>query len=350
VTGPDFHAARAPLHTVSVLNWNIYVGTNVDAVLVALASPDPADDVPAMLAAIERFQATDFATRAEAIADRIAHKRPHVVGLQEVSEISVDLTALGVPIVIDLDFLAVLQAALAARGLRYEVAAAVTNTVATPLPGIRLVDHDVLLADPARADVVSTIARNFAVSLGVVAPGVEIKRGWVAATASVDGRTYTFVNTHLEAGAGEPFSRIRAAQALELMAALDGAAPVVLMGDLNDEVGSPMYAVVAGAGFVDLWAALRPGAPGLTCCHDSDLSNPVATFDQRIDYVLTRGFDAGKPHPRGQITIVGEVPADRLAGPAYPIWPSDHAGLAATLLAPPQGVIMAAAATARREP
>ena len=32
-----------------------------------------------------------------------------------------------------------------------------------------------------------------------------------------------------------------------------------------------------------------------------------------------------------KIDRFGNVPSDRLAGPAYPIWPSDHAGLLAAL-------------------
>jgi hypothetical protein len=33
----------------------------------------------------------------------------------------------------------------------------------------------------------------------------------------------------------------------------------------------------------------------------------------------------------GQISRTGELPADRVAGPDHPIWPSDHAGLIAQL-------------------
>ncbi len=346
ISGPA--APEAAVHvrgpsagSLSVLDWNVYVGADVDAVIAALVSPEPADDLPALLAAVETLGATDFPTRAAAIADRIARKRPHVVGFQEISTITVDLTGFGLPVDVELDFLAILQAALADRGLDYAVASAVTNTVAAPLPGVTLVDRDVLLVDPARVTVTSTDAQNFSINLGEVAPGVEIKRGWASATATVDGRPYTFVNTHLESGAGEPFASIRAAQASQLMAALGAAAPVIVMGDLNDEAGSPMYAVATGAGFVDVWAALRPGAPGLTCCHAPDLSNRIARFDQRIDYVLARGFGSGTPDLRGQVTILGDVPGDRVAGPAHAIWPSDHAGLSATLRVPADGSAIA---------
>jgi len=94
-----------------------------------------------------------------------------------------------------------------------------------------------------------------------------------------------------------------------------------------------MYGVLAGAGFTDTWTAMHPGAgaDGLTCCHVADLSDPVANFDQRIDYVWTRGFARDDGKVQGSIDRFGNVPADRLTGPAYQIWPSDHAGLVASL-------------------
>jgi hypothetical protein len=110
--------------------------------------------------------------------------------------------------------------------------------------------------------------------------------------------------------------------------------PTILMGDLNDQPGTPMYRVLAGAGFTDAWDAFRPGVAGYTCCHAADLSDHVARFTQRIDYVLARGLgDEGKAG-MGSIAIVGDQPADRVSGPAGFIWPSDHAGLAANLLLP----------------
>jgi hypothetical protein len=54
-------------------------------------------------------------------------------------------------------------------------------------------------------------------------------------------------------------------------------------------------------------------------------------LDARIDYVFARDFSGGIIGVRGQIDRFGDVPADRVAGSAYPVWPSDHAGLIATL-------------------
>ncbi|MGH7568603.1 MAG: endonuclease/exonuclease/phosphatase family protein [Gemmatimonadales bacterium] len=326
---------------ISALSRNIYIGANVDAVIQALASPDPTDDLPALNAAVMTLQQTAFPARAEALADEIATHRPHVVGLQEVEQLAIDLRALGLPVKIDLDFLAILQAALAARGLNYAVAAKVRAVEAAPIPGITVLDHEVLLVDAARVTVgPAKIERTFTANLGVVAPGVNLKRGWVQINVTIDGMPMTVASTHLEAGDLPGLELLRAAQATELMAFLGAASPAILLGDLNDDEGSPMYQVVTGAGFVDAWRALRPGARGLTCCHVADLSNTVAgkEFDQRIDYVLARGLAHPSGSLHGQVSIVGSTPGDRVAGPFYPLWPSDHAGVVARLLLPPAAV------------
>ena len=88
---------------------------------------------------------------------------------------------------------------------------------------------------------------------------------------------------------------------------------------------------MAGAGFTDSWAAIRPGDAGLTCCELPDLSNKINTFDQRIDYVWERGLGEEQGDDLGRILLVGYKPGDKIAGPAFPIWPSDHAAVVATL-------------------
>lgn len=109
--------------------------------------------------------------------------------------------------------------------------------------------------------------------------------------------------------------------------------PAVVGGDFNaapeaDEIRmlTGLTTVpVRGQVFVDAWAA-RGAGPGLTW----DTRNPFAAAEhepsRRIDYVLV-----GMPGPGG----VGEVLAvDRFAdGPVGGIWPSDHAGVVATLRA-----------------
>jgi len=316
---------------ITVMTQNLYVGADVDAVIGALASPDANDDVPALLFAINTLGETDFPARADAVADAIARARPHVVGLQEVSVIDIDLTGLGLPVVVHLDFLAILQAKLAERGLNYALAAQVQNITAVPLPGISLVDHDAMLVDADRVTITSAGGQNFAANVGVVAPGVELKRGWVFARVTIDGEPYTFVSLHAEADlAGAQLDGLRALQIGEVVGSVGGDARVVMMGDFNDVPGSSMYDVMTGAGFTDVWAALRPGVIGFTCCHPSNLSDQVADFTQRIDYVFARS-NTGPGTVKGQIDRFGDVPADRIPGPAHALWPSDHVGVTARL-------------------
>ena len=323
---------------VIVMTQNLYVGADVDLVIRALATPDPNDDFAALMLAIQTVGKTDFPARAQAIADQIQSRRPHAVGLQEVSEINIDLRPLGVDAVVNQDFLALLQAALAERGLHYEVAATSDNINVSLVSGlVRLRDHDALLVDADRVSVDAASGQNFAVNLGQVADGVTLIRGWVYARTTIDGQAYTFASAHTESDlAGAPVglvAQIRAAQVGEMVATLGADARVVLMGDLNDTPGSPMTGVLANSGYTDTWPAMRPGVVGggLTCCHPADLSDQVANFEQRIDYIWTRGFVRDDGKVKGSIDRFGNVPADRVAGPEYPIWPSDHAGLLASL-------------------
>lgn len=316
------------------LSYNLYVGADLDRVIGALASPDPNDDFPELLTGIGTLQATDLPARIEAIAERIAERRPAVIGLQEVWEIEIDLRGYGVPVTISQEFLAQLQQALQERGLGYEVAGTVRNTDASPLPGIRVVDRDVVLVDPARVVVRSAAGRNFLANIGQVAPGLTVLRGYVVLEAEVDGRPMTIVNAHLESGAGAPLSGLRALQAQELVAVVGAAPLAVLMGDLNDTPGSAMHSVLSGAGMVDGWAALRPGVEGSTCCHLPDLSDRHPAFTQRIDYLFTRGFDGPGRPLQGRIDLVGDRTSDRIVGSAGKIWPSDHAGIDAVLHLP----------------
>ena len=328
---------------ITAMTRNIYVGNDVDAIIAALASGDPEAAARAVLEGADVLRRTDFPTRVTALAAEIARERPHVVGLQEVEELHINLAAFGSPIVINQNFLEILRAALAARGLdNYVVAAEVTNTDATPAPGISLTDHDVLLVDEDRVEWTTVISANYAANMGPVAPGVSLIRGFVIIDAIIGGQHIRIANTHLESGRGDALSGLRALQAGQLLSEVGTASPAILLGDFNDPAGSPMYALVRAAGFSDLWAALQPGARGFTCCHDPDLSNTVPGLDQRLDFIFSRGIAGPQSKVQGQVAIIGDQPGDRVQGPDYPIWPSDHAGLVAQFLqAPASGLALA---------
>jgi endonuclease/exonuclease/phosphatase family metal-dependent hydrolase len=327
-------AAATSSTKVTVLTLNMYPGTNLDLVVAALASPDQTDDEPALALAIQTLLETDYAARAELLADEIAWVRPHAVGLQEVS--TFDIAAQVAGQAIQIDFLPILEAALAARGLNYVKAGVGTNYTLNPIAGVSYSQGDALLVDADRVTVTDAAHHIFTYNIGVIAPGIELRQGWSAADAVVAGRRVIFVTTHPEANlGGTSLSTLRAAQVTELVGSLPVGVSAIVMGDLNDEPGSAMYQVLTGAEFVDVWRALRPGVPGYTCCHEDDLSDPVARFDEHIDYIFARGFDRGAPGLQGKISLFGDQPSERVAGPTHPLWPSDHAGLTATLLTPP---------------
>jgi hypothetical protein len=77
--------------------------------------------------------------------------------------------------------------------------------------------------------------------------------------------------------------------------------------------------------FTDAWTALGTGGPGLTCCHPEFLTESHELYS-RIDLIVFRG-DITVASAR----VVGDQPGDRTPGG---LWPSDHAGLSATLRIP----------------
>lgn len=315
---------------VRVMSQNVYVGADVDAVLIALVTPDTSDDMPQLLNAIQTFQKTDFAVRAGAFADVIAQKRPHVVGLNEITDVHINLGGLA----FDVEFMPIIQEQLAARGLHYTVAAIHRNIDARPLEGIEMVDYDAILVNTDLASVDSSYGQTFTYNLGAIAPGVELKRGFVEVAATIEGKRYWFVASHPEPDFfGMDLTELRAGQILELVSVLGTASPAFVMGDLNDRPGRPEYQVLQGAGFQDLWATFNPDDLGYTAGGEvsadnpADLSNPERHFVQRIDYIWARGAANPEDGLQGWIKRLGVLPNERVQGPAGLIWPSDHAGL-----------------------
>ena len=326
---------------VKVMSYNLYLGAEIFD-LVGI----PAEQVPLVAAQLfADVQATDFPARAEAIADIIEAEGPALIGLQEVTLYRTQTPADNLPggdatpaTDIAFDFLEILQTALDARGLDYVVAATTTNAdVEIPstadgvtFTDIRLTDRDVILAR-AGVGIDNVVEANF--SMDVTAPvpvgdqTVPFTRGYNSVRATVDDVSFTFANAHLEVevqlppGAeGQP----QEGQALELNAALRQAAtPIVLVGDFNspaDGSGTRSYSLLTTA-YSDAFVAA--GVEGNTCCQDADLLNTTPDLTSRIDLILYRGGAEAL-----SVDIVGDEAGDRTeAG----LWPSDHAGVVATL-------------------
>jgi endonuclease/exonuclease/phosphatase family metal-dependent hydrolase len=333
VTASAGEAKRSPI-TVRVMTRNLYLGANLDAILQAKSFGEA-------YAAVEKdwqdVQANDFPTRARAIAREIAAARPDFVGLQELSlyrtQTPADFTVTPATTVA-LDYAKELRQALAARKLRYRFLAIGKATDAElpsgdpPKQDIRLTIRDGLLVRIDKQIKIRRVRTGLYKTTTPLFGGlVTAKRGWVLADATVGGRTFRVITTHLESF--NDTSQV--AQGKEL-AAPGGPAgtslPTVLLGDLNsraDGSGTPTHADLLAAGFQDAWQQAHPSEVGLTCCHGDDLREVGGPFYSRIDYVLLRnGFRALGAG------IVGEAPADRVSG----LWPSDHAGVWARLRLP----------------
>ena len=326
---------------LSVMSQNLYLGSSLNP---ALEADTGAEFVQAVAQIYGTMVFTDFPTRAEAIADTIAAEQPDLIGLQEVSNwIAVGLVPEADPP--SFDFLVILQAELAARGLDYEVASVANNAdigpaplvapsfgcgVPAPAPAcvVTLQDRDVILvkADTESLSWSNPQSGSFAAQQTFQPPGVpapvSFDRGWASVDGTYEDKKFRFVNTHLEVE-GSPL--VQQAQAHEFLAGpARGAGAVIAVGDFNsaaDGSTTTSYADLTTSWFRDAWS-VNPGDPGVTCCQNSTLTNPTSILRSRIDLVLTHG--AVRPR---SAEVVGDSPFQ--AQP--PFWASDPAGVVATV-------------------
>jgi endonuclease/exonuclease/phosphatase family metal-dependent hydrolase len=328
---------------VTVATRNCYLGANLFRLLGAAIEGSEAvrTAVSDLVRAVDRSYVP---ARLDAIAGELGRTEPDVVGLQEVALIRTgEPTGETAPTATDVryDFRETLLSALADRSLPYRVVADVATTdlqlpatVDGERRAVRLTDRHLLLAhEDATTENVTTGRFDAAASLSDGDRTVAVERGYAVARAAVGGTRLTVCNTHLEsASAG-----IRLAQAQELEALLaDRPDPVALVGDLNSGPGGSRGAYDALVGpFRD-----AAGGVGYTCCHAAGLRNDEVSLTARIDHVLVRGGLGAT-----DATRVGADPSDRIGvtGTDERLWPSDHAGVVATL-AP------GAAPTATRSP
>jgi endonuclease/exonuclease/phosphatase family metal-dependent hydrolase len=325
----------------SVMTWNIYVGTDVDQVLAAQTP----EQVPILAAqAFLLLMQTNFPERAAAIAEQIAEFEPHVVGLQEVSLIRTqspgDAVAGGMTLAEDVlfDYLQILLDALQAKGLDYRVAAKVENVDAEvpmlasqqPLAftDVRLTDYDVILA---RSDASISDAQevNYQTKLKVPSLGLDITRGYAAVMAHVGDQVFRLANTHLEpVSSGE---EIQLAQAEQLVQALqDEQVPVIIVGDLNTRPpAANTFSFFEKNDYNDIWMlnSDQSNPDGFTSPHNPDLSNQDIHLKERVDLILVRNAEGVEVNAE----VIGDELVDRTASG---LWPSDHAGVIATLRIP----------------
>ncbi|HET7319215.1 MAG TPA: endonuclease/exonuclease/phosphatase family protein [Nitrospirota bacterium] len=340
----------AAAEELTVMTRNLYLGADLIPLIKAQTEAQFESAVFDILGTIE---ANSFPERAAALAAEIVEKKPHLVGLQEVLNFTIDGANSRPPFY---DYLQELLNALKAQGANYRVVAVVKNLdLVFPFDINRIgvpnligaLDRDVILARDDVKDVVvltglcpeSQVSDNgcnyqFAASLpNPLEPldNIVIKRGFVAIDALVDGFPVRFVNTHLE---GRDFGPLlQAAQAFELtqiLAALNSelGAPIIVVGDFNSDPRDPVlagpivppYLQLTAAGFVDAWTQHRPGNPdGYTCCQEEDLMNRKSVLSERVDLI----FSSEEPE-KVKVHLVGDKIPDKTPSG---LWPSDHAGV-----------------------
>jgi endonuclease/exonuclease/phosphatase family metal-dependent hydrolase len=314
------------------MTQNLYLGASLTPALQATT----ASGFLAAVAGIYRSSRdNDFSVRAAAVAEEIHTHQPDLIGLQEVSRW--ELTGLTSSTE---DYLTILQRALAARGLDYEVAAVSVNAVIGPLPlvtpcgsatvgacRITFTDRDVILVnrDSRGLRWWNPESGNFAAQAVFTPPvpgadPVSFDRGWASIDGRFRGERFHFVTTHLEVAG---FAAVQQAQAQELLSGpAFGPGVDLLVGDINsaaDGSTTPTYAILR-ARFHDAWSVRRDG-PGYTCCQAPSLDNTSSQLDERIDVILTRGARS----------VWAELVGDDPIQPNRPRWLSDHAGVVAAL-------------------
>lgn len=326
----------------TVLTWNVYVGAEIERVVQART---PEQAVALATAAWANVRATNFPARAGVLAAAIAARRPQVVGLEELALYrTTDRPFEQLATQVAYDFLALVLDSLRAHGVDY-TAAAVDRTTDIQVPviagvdaagapllaGVRFTDGDAVLvrSDVPYADPQSGVYTAFTpITVGPVTTGEF--QGWSAVDATIGGRTYRIVATHL---AGQEARDVQLAQTRELLALLDAESrPTLLVGDFNSDVfgadptrATPTYGMVRSASFSDAWSEPHRADPGLTCCEGADLLNRQPTFNQRIDFVFSRNLGAGRrPLHRA---VLGDSRGERTAAG---LWPSDHGGVVVT--------------------
>lgn len=308
---------------IQVMSQNLYIGADLSRLLGG-------DNPAAVLATV---QETEYPARAAKIAEAIDDFNPDLIGLQEVSHITV-FTA-DKRTVLELDYLELLLDALAARGESYGLASTVEDSdVTLPIDATtfgRVVDRDVILyrkrtttvSDPSSAN----YATNFTASIG--GHPIEFTRGYTGVDANVRGKAVRFVNTHLEvenAPCATPTGPVicQDVQAVELQKALASETlPTILVGDFNAEPGTTAYGTIDNGGWTDTWRVRQayPVESGFTCCQSEKLLNVASELNQRIDHVWLS--DGDFRNTAVTTTVVGDWDARKTPSGR---WYSDHGG------------------------
>jgi len=305
-------AVATPLD-ITVMTQNLYIGADT---LPLLQSPDPAT----LQAVIQSVMANNFPARAGAIANEVVQAGgPLLIGLQEAVVLSSPFGTL--------DYTQILLDQLASHGLSYQIAG-VHQGLTVSIDGFSSTDREVVLARTGVPGFTAT-GQGFTflanvplptLPATVVASASTFDRGYVLVNATLNSQPFEFVSTHLD----EFHTIAQPLQAQEILTALATIhEPQLVVGDFNANPTQSAYAEMLAAGFID--TAAVTGAVGPTCCQAADLDNAVSLLRNRFDYVFERDFSS-----IDAAFLVGNTPFENVR----PRWPSDHAGVVATVDVP----------------
>ncbi len=328
----------------SCFQANAYIGSELSDIL-ALDPNDPDFEIKLVQQVTQTFGeivASNPPERMAALAAEIADARPDLVSLNEVTLLEqAPVTPQGPgEFTVVFDYLELITGALEALGAHYKVAVIapemdvtlpfVADLTTGQLALARALDRDVILVrtdlPPGFLRAINPQSGKFVTRIQIPEVGLSVDRGWCSVDVLSRGERFRYICSHLETEAAVP---IQMAQAQELLAGpANVRMPVVIAGDLNADPlhrnGSPTYDLFAEAGFQDAWLVLNPGDPegGLTWGHDPFLADPGTEFVWRIDLVLYRA--------PGFVPTAVEVLDTALDRAVPPLWPSDHAFVAAS--------------------
>jgi hypothetical protein len=374
--------------TIDVMTQNQYLGADLTPII---AAPDAEAFNAALIVALEQIAANDYRSRAKSLAKLIANRLPELVGLQEMYAFTCE-DAPGTPLGRGChnnqirrafnDHLEETLEALDELDEGYVNMASVQNlNITLPvdldfdgLPDIfvTVLDRDVILA---REDIAGSVVPvpysafcgrpsadegpgcNYTVvaEANTALGPIKQERGWVGVDATVRGKGYRFVNTHLEVQRPDPTNPlspvVQAAQSGELIQILAATTPstqsLIVVGDINSSADDPIipgplplpppfnagiippYRQFVLSGYTDAWT-LRPiPRLGFTCCQLSDLSNSHSILKERIDVIFSLAVPDGVTRAR----VLGARKGDKTWPPLFGqrLWPSDHASVAAEL-------------------
>jgi endonuclease/exonuclease/phosphatase family metal-dependent hydrolase len=353
-------SADAKPATVKVMTRNLFLGADLGP---GTSAKDLQGLVNGAGQILNQVDANKFPVRAKGLAKEILTNKPDLVGLQEASlwrTEPCDQTPIPPKATtVRYDYIQSLlshlggqyKVAVSKNEFDFEVWANTDGNEATSGPGCpmgseingRLTMRDAILVRKG-VKVANKKSGTFKTLLRLKPAGVnvDVTRGWTALDATVKGKKFHFVNTHLEAFDNSTSNttngdktvgngQIREAQAKELVAKGGPATsklPVVLVGDLNSDVKTEVkpgdslaYRALLKKKFVER-AVTKPNG----CCLNGDVLTTTGggspkDFNHKVDHVMTNA-------PKKVKLVSGAVTGLK---PQNGFYDSDHAGLVSTL-------------------